>query len=92
MTREELIAKVEKHKKDDFEYLKPLTCKVIDNLLSTLDEESYCPEKTGLKIYLKEITNILEIMRPDLLDHDMLSIIKHLIEKRLETIRKETLS
>ena len=89
MTREELIAKVEKHKKDDFEYLKPLTCKVIDNLLSTLDEESYCPEKTGLKIYLKEITNILEIMRPDLLDHDVLARIKYLTEKRLNAIKNE---
>ena len=89
MTQEELIVKVEKHKKDDFEYLKRLTCKVIDNLLSTLDEESYCPEKTGFKIYLKEITNILEIMRQDLLDHDVLSRIKYLIEKRLKAIENE---
>jgi hypothetical protein len=54
-----------------------------------LAEEHYCPEKTGLKIYLKEFSAILEIMRTDIVDHDVLSRIKYLIEKRLKTIENE---
>ena len=45
-----------------------------------------------MNAFLEEFTITLEIMRQDLLDHDVLSRIKYLIEKRLETIRKETLS
>lgn len=89
MTREELIAKVEKHKEDDFGYFKEFTCRVIDNFLSILNEGHYCPEKTGLKIYLKEFSAIIEIMRTDIVDHDVLSRIKYLIEKRLKTIENE---
>lgn len=92
MTREELIAKVEKHKKDDFEYIKSLTRSIIEDILGVLSEPQYCPEKIGLNIYLTRVSSILEIMRPDLLDHDVLARVKWLIEKRLETIRKETLS
>ena len=89
MTREGLIAKIEKHREDDYEYLHNVTRRVIDNFLGVLSEPYYCPEKTGLHIYLTEISYILEIMRPDLLDHDVLSIIKFLIEKRLKAIENE---
>lgn len=92
MTREELIAKVEKYRGDDYEQLKSLTHSVVDDFLDVLSESQFCPEKTGLNIYLTRVSSILEIMRPDILDHDVLSRIKYLIEKRLETIRKETLS
>lgn len=91
MTREELIAKVEKYRGDDYEQLKYLTHSVVDDFLDVLSEPQFCPEKTGLNIYLTRVSSILEIMRPDILDHDILSRIKYLIEKRLETIRKETL-
>lgn len=92
MTREELIAKVEKYRGDDYEQLKSLTRSVVDDFLDVLSEPQFCPEKTGLNIYLTRVSSILEIMRQDLLDHDVLARIKYLIEKRLETIRKETLS
>lgn len=92
MTHEELIAKVERFKKDDYEYIKPLTRSIIEDILGVLSEPQFCPEKTGLNIYLTRVSSILEIMRPDILDHDVLSRIKYLIEKRWETIRKETLS
>lgn len=87
MTQEELIAKVEKYKVD--EHIKFLTRRVIDNFLGVLSEPYYCPEKTGLHIYLTEVSYVLEIMRPDLLDHDVLSRIKFLIEKRLKAIENE---
>ena len=89
MTREELIAKLEKYRDDDYEQLHNLTRRVVDNFLGVLSEPYYCPEKTGLHIYLTEISYVLEIMRPDLLDHDILSRIKFLIEKRLKAIENE---
>lgn len=89
MTHEELIAKVEKYRGDDYEHLHNLTRRVIDNFLGVLSEPYYCPEKTGLHIYLAEVSYVLEIMRPDLLDHDVLSRIKFLIEKRLKAIENE---
>ena len=92
MTREELIAKIEKYRGDDYEQLKYLTHSVVDDFLNVLSEPQFCPEKTGLNIYLTRVSSILEIMRQDILDHDVLSRIKYLIEKRLETIRKEILS
>jgi hypothetical protein len=89
MTREGLIAKIEKYREDDYEHLHNLTRRVIDNFLGVLSEPYYCPEKTGLHIYLTEVSYVLEIMRPDLLDHDVLSRIKFLIEKRLKAIENE---
>lgn len=87
MTQEELIAKTEKYRED--ERLKFLTRRVIDNFLGVLSTPYYCPEKTALCIYLTEVSYVLEIMRPDLLDHDVLSRIKFLIEKRLKAIENE---
>ena len=92
MTRGKMIAKIEKYKRDYYEQLKSLTRSVVDDLLDVLSEPQYCPEKTGLCVYLTRVSSILEIMRPDLLDHDVLARIKYFIEKRLETIRNETLS
>lgn len=89
MTREELIAKIEKYRGDDYEQLKSLTHSVVDDFLDVLSELQFCPEKTGLSIYLTRVSSILEIMRPDLLDHDVLSRIKFLIEKRLKAIENE---
>lgn len=89
MTHEELIAKIEKYGEDDYGHLKFLTRRVVDNFLGVLSEPYYCPEKIGLHIYLTEVSYVLEIMRPDLLDHDVLSRIKYLIEKRLKTIENE---
>lgn len=91
MTKQELIERIEKFKKDDYEYIKSLTRSIIEDILDVF-EPQYCPEKTGLNIYLTRVSSILEIMRPDLLDHDVLATVKYLLEKRLETIRKETLS
>ena len=92
MTHEELIAKVEKYRGDDYEQLKSLTHSVVNDFLDVLSEPQFCPEKTVLNIYLTRVSSILEIMRTDIVDHDVLSRIKYLIEKRWETIRKETLS
>lgn len=89
MTHEELIAKIEKYREDDYGHLKFLTRRVVDNFLGVLSEPYYCPEKTGLHIYLTEVFYVLEIMRPDLLDYDVLARIKYLIEKRLKTIENE---
>jgi hypothetical protein len=89
MTREELIAKIEKYRDDDYENLKSLTRSVVDDFLDVLSEPQYCPEKTGLNIYLTRVSSILEIMRQDLLDHDVLARIKYFIGKRIKTIENE---
>lgn len=89
MTHEELIAKVEKYNGDDYENLKSLTHSVVDDFLDVLSELQFCPEKTGLSIYLTRVSSILEIMRTDIVDHDVLSRVKYLIEKRLKTIENE---
>lgn len=89
MTHEELIAKIEKYKGNDYENLKSLTRSVVDDFLDVLSEPQYCPEKTGLCIYLTRVSSILEIMRTDIVDHNVLYRIKYLIEKRLKTIENE---
>lgn len=89
MTREELIAKIEKYKGDDYEKLKSLTHSVVDDFLDVLSEPQFCPEKTGLNICLTRVSSILEIMRTDIVDHDVLSRIKYLIGKRIKTIENE---
>ena len=89
MTHEELITKIEKYKGDDYENLKSLTRSVVDDFLDVLSEPQYCPEKTGLCIYLTRVSSILEIMRQDLLDHDVLARIKYFIGKRIKTIQNE---
>lgn len=89
MTHEELIAKVKKYRGDDYEDLKSLTYSVVGDFLEVLNEPQFCPEKTGLNIYLTKVSSILEIMRTDIVDHDVLSRVKYLIEKRLKTIENE---
>lgn len=92
MTREELIAKVEKYKKDDYADLKEFSRGTLDMVLYFIRDEETYSEKSYLKSMIKEVGCNLEIMRTDIIDHDVLATVKYLLEKRLETIRKETLS
>ena len=92
MTREELIAKIENVKKDDYDDLKEFSRGTLDMVLYFVRDEKTYSEKSYLKSMIKEIECNLEIMRTDIIDHDVLATVKYLLEKRLETIRKETLS
>lgn len=92
MTREELIAKIEKVKKDDYGDLKEFSRGTLDMVLYFVRDEETYSEKSYLKSMIKEVGCNLEIMRTDIIDHDVLATVKYLLEKRLETIRKETLS
>ena len=92
MTREGLIAKIEKVKKDDYDDLKEFSRGTLDMVLYFVRDEETYSEKSYLKSMIKEIECNLEIMRTDIIDHDVLATVKYLLEKRLETIRKETLS
>ena len=92
MTHEELIAKVEKFKKDDYADLKEFSRGTLDMVLYFIRDEETYSEKSYLKSMIKEVGCNLEIMRTDIIDHDVLATVKYLLEKRLETIRKETLS
>lgn len=89
MTREELIAKIEKVKKDDYENLKEFSRGTLDMVLYFVRDEETYSEKSCLKSIIKEVGCNLEIMRNDIIDYDILSIIKFLIEKRLKTIEDE---
>lgn len=89
MTREELIERIEGFKKDYYEDLKEFSRGTLDMVLYFVRDEETYSEKSYLKSMIKEVGCNLEIMRPDLLDHDVLSRIKFLIEKRLKTIENE---
>ena len=89
MTREELIAKIEKVKKDDYDNLKEFSRGTLDMVLCFVRDEETYNEKSHLKSIIKEVGCNLEIMRNDIIDYDILSIIKFLIEKRLKTIEDE---
>lgn len=92
MTREELIERIEGVKKDDYDDLKEFSRGTLDMVLYFVRDEETYSEKSYLKSMIKEIECNLEIMRTDIVDYNRLSIVKYLLGKRLETIRKETLS
>ena len=92
MTREELIERIEKVEKDNLSDFKPFTQQVFHCTISSVYDNNEGEEREILTFILYDLKSILEIMRPDLLDHDVLATVKYLLEKRLETIRKETLS
>lgn len=92
MTKQELIERIEKFKKDDYGDLKEFSRGTLDMVLYFIRDEDTYSEKFYLKSMIKEVGCNLEIMRTDIIDYDTLSIVKYLLEKRLETIRKETLS
>ena len=89
MTREELIAKVEEIIDTNQHDLKQYTIGMLHCFHNRLLIKYECSEKYPMEAFLSEFTHILEIMRPDLLDHDVLSRIKFLIEKRLKAIENE---
>ena len=89
MTREELIERIEGFKKDDYENLKELSRGTLDMFLYFIRDEETYSEKSYLKSMIKEVGRNLEIMRTDIIDYDILSRIKFLIEKRLKTIENE---
>lgn len=92
MTKQELIKKVGEIIDTNQKDLKAYTINMLHCFHNRLLIKFGEVEKTAMDAFLFEFTITLEIMRPDLLDHDVLSRVKYLIEKRLETIRKETLS
>lgn len=89
MTKEELIAKIEKVKKDDYENLKEFSRGTLDMVLYFVRDEETYSEKSYLKSMIKEIECNLEIMRTDIVDYNRLSIVKYLLGKRLKTIENE---
>ena len=89
MTKQELIKKVEEIIDANRDDLKYYTISVLHCFHNRLLIKYECSEKYPMEAFLSEFTHILEIMRPDLLDHDVLSRIKFLIEKRLKTIENE---
>ena len=89
MTYEELIAKVEEIIDANHDDLKYYTISMLHCFHNRLLIKCECSEKYPMNAFLEEFTITLEIMRPDLLDHDVLSRVKYLIEKRLKTIENE---
>ena len=89
MTKQELIERIEGFKKDDYEDLKEFSRGILDMVLYFVRDEETYSEKSYLKSMIKEVGCNLEIMRTDIIDYDVLSIIKFLIEKRLKAIENE---
>ena len=89
MTHEELIERIEKFKKDDYGDLKEFSRGTLDMVLYFIRDEETYSEKSYLKSMIKEVGCNLEIMRTDIVDYDVLSIVKYHLEKRLKTIKNE---
>ena len=89
MTREELMAKVEEIIDANQHDLKQYTIGMLHCFHNRLLIKYEYSEKHPMNAFLEEFTITLEIMRPDILDHDVLSRVKWLIEKRLKTIENE---
>ena len=89
MTKEELIAKIEKVKKDDYADLKEFSRETLDMVLYFLRDEETYQETHYLKSMIREVGCNLEIMRTDIVDYDVLSIVKYHLEKLLKTIENE---
>ncbi len=89
MTKQELIKKVKEIIDTNQHDLKQYTIGMLHCLHNRLLIKHECPEKYLMNAFLEEFTITLEIMRPDLLDHDVLARIKYLIEKRLKAIENE---
>ena len=89
MTHEELIERIEKFKKDDYGDLKEFSRGTLDMVLYFIRDEETYSEKSYLKSMIREVGCNLEIMRTDIVDYDVLSIVKYHLEKRLKTIKNE---
>ena len=89
MTKQELIERIEGFKKDDYEDLKEFSRGTLEMVLYFVRDEETYSEKSYLKSMIKEVGCNLEIMRTDIIDYEVLSRIKFLIEKRLKTIENE---
>lgn len=89
MTKPELIKKVGEIIDTNQNDLKTYTIHVLHCFHNRLLIKFGESEKIAMDAFLFEFTSILEIMRPDLLDHDVLSRTKYLIEKRLNAIENE---
>lgn len=89
MTKQELIKKVKEIIDANQHDLKQYTIGMLHCFHNRLLIKYECSEKYPMEAFLSEFTSILEVMRQDLLDHDVLARIKFLIEKRLKTIENE---
>lgn len=88
MTREELKVKIESTF-DCYGELTPFTKTTFNDMIYPYCYDDYVSEYRCLMFAKTYCENILEIMRKDLFDHDVLSRTKYLIEKRLKTIENE---
>ena len=89
MTKQELIKKVGEIIDTNQKDLKAYTIGMLHCFHNRLLIKYECSEKYPMNAFLEEFTITLEIMRQDLLDHDVLARVKYLIEKRLKTIENE---
>ena len=89
MTKEELIKKVGEIIDTSKNDLKIYTINMLHCFHNRLLIKFGESEKMAMDAFLFVFTITLEIMRQDILDHDVLSRIKFLIEKRLKAIENE---
>lgn len=88
MTKEQLLEKIDVIF-EIYKELSPFTIDFFNNRVGPFCYEDYLYEDRYLKMLEEECNNILQIMRQDLLDHNVLSRLKHNINKRLKTIEDE---
>jgi hypothetical protein len=88
MTREKLCEKIESIL-DCYEELTNFTKNIVVERLDPYCYGDYVDEKRCLIRIERDLGYILEVMRIDLLDHNVLSRVKYFIEKRLKAIQHE---
>lgn len=88
MTCEELKTKIDSIF-DCYEELTSFTKTIFNDIIFPYCYDDYVSEYRCLMFAKTQCENVLGIMRSDLLDHDVFSKTKYLIEKRLKTIENE---
>ena len=88
MTREELKEKIDSVY-DRYEELSSFTKTMFNDIIFPYCYDDYVSEYRCLTFASGYCENVLKIMRTDIVDHDVLSRVKYLIEKRLKTIQNE---
>ena len=88
MTREELKVKIDSFY-DRYEELSSFTKTMFNDIIFPYCYDDYVSEHRCLTFAMAYCENVLKIMRTNIIDYDLISLVKYFIEKRIKTIENE---
>lgn len=88
MTQEQLKEKIDSVY-DRYEELSSFTKTMFNDIIFPYCYDDYVSEYRCLTFASGYCENVLKIMRTDIVDHNLISLVKYFIEKRLKTIQNE---